>query len=89
MALGASRGQVMIQVVRHSLMLTVPGLLAGVVIELIVLRSFSGMLVGVSASDPLTLLGAALVLMTVILAASYLPASRATRIEPMVALRCQ
>lgn len=89
MALGASRGQVMAEVIRHSLHLTVPGLLAGVVVELMVLRFFSGMLVNVSAADPLTLFGAALLLMGVILSASYLLASRATRIDPMVALRCQ
>ncbi len=89
MALGASRSQVMISVIRQSMMLTVPGLLAGFAIALIAIRFVSGMLVNVSSADPLTLLGAAVFLVVVTILASYLPASRATRIEPMVALRCQ
>jgi len=50
---------------------------------------FSGMLVGISPSDPFTVAGSALFLLAVILVASYLPARRATQIDPMVALRCQ
>jgi FtsX-like permease family/MacB-like periplasmic core domain len=89
MALGASRLRVMALVIRQSLVLTVPGLIAGFAAALIVLRFFSGMLVNVSAADPLTILGSALFLIFVTVLASYLPASRATRINPMVALRCQ
>jgi len=89
MALGASRLQVMGQVIRQSLMLTIPGLVAGFVVDLIGLRFFSEMLVDVSAADPLTLIGAAVLLMVVTLSAGCIPASRATRVDPMVALRCQ
>ena len=89
MALGASRIQVTKSVIGQSLMLTAPGLLAGFVVDLLVLRFFSDILVNVSVADPITLFGAALFLIAVTLAASYLPARRATRIEPMVALRCQ
>jgi len=89
MALGASRLQVMGQVIRQSLMLTIPGLVAGFVVDLIGLRLFSEMLVDVSAADPLTLIGAAVLLMVVTLSAGCIPASRATRVDPMVALRCQ
>ena len=89
MALGASRATVVAQVIRHSLMLTVPGLLAGFAAALVAFRFFSGMLVDVSPSDPLTIAGAVVCLIIVMLVASYLPASRATSVDPMIALRCQ
>jgi predicted permease len=89
MALGASRSKVVWVVTRESLVLTVPGLLLGIAVALLAFRLFSGMLVGVSASDPFTLAASALFLTAVILLASYLPARRAMHIDPMVALRCQ
>jgi len=89
MALGASRVKVLAQVIRESLILAVPGLLVGFAAALVAFRFLSGMLVNVSPTDPLTLAGSILFLITVTLLASYLPASRATRIDPMVALRCQ
>jgi len=89
MALSASRLNVVRMVTRESLVLTLPGVFAGIVIALLALRLFTGMLVGISPSDPLTITGSALFLVAVILVASYLPARRATQIDPMVALRCQ
>ena len=89
MALGASRAKVLAQVIRESLMLTVPGLLAGFAAALVAFRFFSELLVNVSPSDPFTFASSALFLTVVILLACYVPASRATRIEPMIALRCQ
>jgi putative ABC transport system permease protein len=53
------------------------------------LHFFDSMLVGVSATDPLTFVGAALFLIVVALLASYLPTRRALRIDPIIALRCQ
>jgi len=76
-------------VTRESLFLTIPGLLVGIAAALAAFRVFSGMLVGVSPNDPLTLGGSALFLVAVTLLASYLPARRAVRIDPMTALRCQ
>jgi putative ABC transport system permease protein len=89
MALGASHFNVLQMVTRESLLLTIPGLLVGIAAALAAFRVFSGMLVGVSPNDPLTLGGSALFLLTVTLLASYLPARRAVRIDPMTALRCQ
>ena len=89
MALGASRLKVLEMVTRESLWLTVPGLLVGMGVALAAFRAFSGMLVGVSASDPLTFAGSAIFLVAVALLASYLPARHAVQIDPMAALRCQ
>jgi len=89
MALGASRLDVVRMVTRESLVLTLPGVFAGMVVALLGFRLFSGMLVGISPSDPMTIAGSGLFLVAVTLLASYLPARRATQIDPMVALRCQ
>lgn len=89
MALGASRFKVVGLVTRESLFLTIPGLCVGFVVAVVAFRFFSGMLVGVSPADPLTLAASALFLIAVTLLASYLPARRAMQIDPMVALRCE
>ena len=89
MALGANRVNVVAQVIGNSLLLTVPGMFAGFLAVVMGSRFFREMLVQVSPSDPLTLAASAVLLIAVTLLASYAPASRATRIEPMVALRCQ
>ena len=87
MALGAQPGQVLGLVLKEGLRLFVPGLVAGSVMALAAARIVGGMLVHVSASDPLTFASAAAFLGLVAALASYLPALRATRVEPMVALR--
>jgi putative ABC transport system permease protein len=87
MALGAQRGDVLGLVLRGSLRLIVPGLLAGSVIALAAARIVGEMLVNVSASDPFTFAVAAVFLGLIAVLASYLPALRATRVDPMVALR--
>jgi predicted permease len=89
MALGARRGDVLSLMVRQGLTLTLPGLLAGVGAALAATRFVSGMLVRVSTADPLTYTSAAAFLALVSLLACYLPALRATRVDPMSALRCQ
>jgi predicted permease len=87
MALGARPGNLLAMVLREGLRLTVPGLLAGSVIALVAARVVGGMLVNVSSSDPLTFLSAAVFLGLVAAFASYLPALRAMRVDPVVALR--
>ncbi len=86
-ALGAPPGAVLGLVLRQGLRLTVPGLVAGGVIALAAARMSGGMLVNVSASDPLTFAGAMAFLGLVTALACYLPARRATRVDPVVALR--
>ena len=86
-ALGASRGDVMSQVVGDGIRLAAAGIVIGVVIALAITRLLSALLYGVGASDPATFVGVVALLAVVSLVASYLPARRAGRVDPMVALR--
>lgn len=87
MALGAQPGDVLRMVLREGLRLTVPGLVAGCLLALAAARAVGGMLVKVSPGDPLTFAAAAVFLALVAALACYLPALRATRVDPVVALR--
>ena len=87
MALGAQSADVLGLVLKEGLRLTVPGLLAGSVIALAAARLAGGMLVNVSASDPLTYASGAAFLGLVAALACYIPARRAMRVDPAVALR--
>ena len=88
MALGAQPGTVLGLVVRQALSLTLPGLAAGIAAAFAASRLVSSMLINVSAADPATFAAAVVFLGSVALLASYLPARRATKVDPMVALRC-
>jgi putative ABC transport system permease protein len=74
-------------VVGQAAFLTTAGALAGIAIALGVTRYLRTLLYGVRTSDPLTFAAVALLLLTVALLACYLPARRATRVDPLVALR--
>jgi ABC-type antimicrobial peptide transport system permease subunit len=87
MALGASRANVRILVLRNALLPVGLGVTAGVGVALALAVPLRSFLEGVSAADPLTVGAVAVLLCTVSLAASWLPARRATRVDPMVALR--
>jgi putative ABC transport system permease protein len=87
MALGASRGKVLRMVVGQGLTLALAGAAAGLAGAFAAARGLRGLLFEVSASDPLTYLGVALMLVLVAAIASYLPARRAARTEPNLALR--
>jgi ABC-type antimicrobial peptide transport system permease subunit len=86
-ALGASRGAVLRMVLRETLLLTFAGLAVGVPCTLAATRLLEHMLFGVSVDDPATLAVVALALCSVAALAGYVPARRALRVEPMVALR--
>jgi predicted permease len=87
MALGASRFDVLRLVLRQGMVLVVIGVSLGLAISLLVGRAFSSMLFGLSPADPLSLLGASVVLLLVAALACYLPALAASRMDPMQALR--
>jgi putative ABC transport system permease protein len=89
LALGADAGAVIRSVLRTALATTAIGLLAGVVLALLASRLMSSLLFGVTAVDPLTFIAAAAGLAVVALAASYIPARRAARLHPTVALRSE
>ncbi len=89
MAMGASSGDVLRMVVRQALAMTGVGLVAGLIAAVAGARLISSLLVNVGATDPATFAGAAALLAAVSVLASYLPARRATKVDPMTALRCE
>jgi putative ABC transport system permease protein len=89
MALGASIKDILILVMRQGGMLIATGAALGVIGSLLLTRLLTSMLYGVSAADPATFAGVALSLVGVALLACYVPARRATRVDPMVALRLE
>ena len=89
MALGATASNLQTMVLRQGLMPVVIGLAAGIAAALALGRILRGLLFGVSLADPLTLGGVAMVLLAVSALACYLPAIRATRTDPLIALRCE
>jgi putative ABC transport system permease protein len=87
MALGAQSQQVLKLVLRQGMLLAAVGVLVGVAIALPVTRFAATLLYGVSPSDPFTYIVIAVLLLAVAFVACYVPARRATRIDPLVALR--
>ncbi len=87
MALGADGGQVLRMVVGRGIVLVVLGILAGTVAALVLTRMMATLVYGVSATDPVTFVAAAVVLSAAAVMACIVPAARASRIDPVVALR--
>jgi predicted permease len=89
MALGAEAGDIVRLVLRQGLRLIAPGLVLGFLAALFATRALAGALYGVSHADPLTLAGVAALTALVSLAACYLPARQAVRVDPCVTLRSE
>jgi len=89
MALGAERGHVMRLVLRQALALAGAGLVVGLAASLALTRVLDTLLYGVSPTDPATFGMISLVLAAVAAVAGLIPARRATRVDPMVALRSE
>jgi len=88
-SVGAKRGDILKLILGQGLMLTAIGMIGGLVTALAVTRLSARLLYGVSAADPVTLTVVAVILLGVALVAGYFPARRATKVDPMVALRME
>ena len=86
-ALGASAPDVLRLVLSQAMLTTAVGVAVGIAGSFVLTRAMQSLLFGVSATDPVTLAGVALLLSFAALLASYIPARRATKVDPMVALR--
>ena len=89
LALGAQRSEVLRMVVQQSMRVIVLGLAAGVVGALLASRLLSTLLFRTASTDPITYIAVAAILLLVALAASYVPARRVTRVDPLIALRSE
>ena len=87
MALGATRTNILLLVLRKGMGLTLLGVVIGIAVAFAATRLMSSLLFGVKAADPLTFMTVPLLLALVALLACYLPARRATKVDPLVALR--
>src|ERR1019366_444797 len=87
MALGAQPGDVLRLMIGHGARMALIGVAIGIAAAVLLTRLMANQLFGVSAHDPLTFAGGAMFLIIVAVAACYIPARRAMRVDPMVALR--
>jgi ABC-type antimicrobial peptide transport system permease subunit len=89
MALGAQRLDVFWLILREALVLVIAGVVVGLPIVFGVTRLASTLLFGLTPTDPVSLSLAGLLMLAVAFVAGYLPSRRATKVDPMVALRCE
>ncbi len=88
-ALGARRGDVLQMTIKQGLKLVGTGMILGLAAAFLLTRVLQTLLFGISPTDPVTFFGISLVLLAVAILASYIPALRATKVDPLVALRAQ
>ena len=89
LALGATQRNILQLIVRQGMILALTGVAVGLAGAFVLTRLMRSMLFGVRSTDPLTFVGIAALLSLIALLASYVPARRAARIDPMVSLRCE
>jgi putative ABC transport system permease protein len=89
LALGASVSDILKLILRQGLRLTLMGVALGLTLALLLTRLLNTLVYGVSTYDPLTFVGVSVLLIAVALLACWLPARRATKVDPLVALRCE
>jgi predicted permease len=87
MALGAQRGSVLKMILQEAGILVLVGVVIGIPSAILASRLFSSMLFGLKSTDPVSMLLVIAVLLAITLLASYIPARRATKVDPMIALR--
>jgi ABC-type antimicrobial peptide transport system permease subunit len=88
-AVGASQRNILSLVVRQGMVLAVSGVTIGLAAAFLLTRLIRSLLFGVEATDPVTFAGIACLLAMIALLASYIPAQRAARIDPLISLRCE
>jgi len=88
-ALGARPGDVLQMTIKQGLKLVGAGMILGLAAAFLLTRLLQSLLFGISATDPVTFFGISLVLLAVAILASYRPALRATKVDPIIALRAQ
>ena len=88
-AIGARRADVLQMTVKQGLKLVGAGMMLGLLAAFLLTRVMASLLFGISATDPITFIGISLVILAVAILASYVPALRATKVDPIVALRAQ
>ena len=88
-ALGAKRSHIFKLVIGHGVGMALIGIVLGIVASLGLTRFLAGLLYGVTALDPMTFIGISMLLLIVAVLACYVPASRATKVDPLVALRSE
>src|ERR1043166_7660963 len=86
-ALGAQSGSLLGLILRQAVVLALTGAVAGIIGSLLLMRLLASQLFEIKPGDPVTLIGAVLLMMIVAVAASWIPARRATKVDPMIALR--
>ena len=89
MAIGATRGSVVLIMLRRALAIAIPGILIGIVAAFALTRSMESLLFGIAPTDPLTFTTVSIFLLFVTMCAAYIPSRRASRVNPIDALRQQ